>query len=121
MIWNFHFFCSSLIGRDGIYPNVPQSELTANALKRCIRGFAFDQSATAYHSFQPMKSLFIFEGLYSFRISLGTFSILLRYERSAFSGVFGVSIFSHVKLLTARRDKKTVIASLVISFCEGNS
>ena len=35
------------IGRDGIYSSVPQSESTANALKRCIRGFAFDQSATA--------------------------------------------------------------------------
>ena len=32
MIWNFPFFRSSLIGRDGIYSSVPQSELTANGV-----------------------------------------------------------------------------------------
>ena len=42
MIWNFPFFLpSSLIGRDGIYSSVPQSELTANGDKRSIRGFYF--------------------------------------------------------------------------------
>ena len=38
MIWNFPFFCSSLIGRDGIYSSVPQSELTANGVNSGLFG-----------------------------------------------------------------------------------
>ena len=34
-----------LIDRDGIYSSVPQSEYTANGVKRCIRGFYFQPRA----------------------------------------------------------------------------
>ena len=32
------YFCLHLIGRDGIYSSVPQSESTANGVFLCIRG-----------------------------------------------------------------------------------
>ena len=50
-----------------------------------------------------------------------TNEIAFRCKYSAFSGVFGVSMFSHAKLITAGRDKIAVIVSLVISFCERKS
>ena len=43
MIRDFPLFCSSLIGRDGIYSSVPQSEYTANRKRRfaVYSGFLF--------------------------------------------------------------------------------
>ena len=37
----FPLFCSSLIGRDGIYSSVPHSEYTTHEVLWCIRGFYF--------------------------------------------------------------------------------
>ena len=70
---------------------------------------------------QAVYSGFCFRPISNSVAFFSTNEIAFRCECSVFSGVFGVSIFSYVKLITAGRDKKAVIASLVISFCEGNS